>query len=120
MDTKITTIDAYIKSAKKEAQPNLKEMHKLVQSLIPDGVECISYGMPTFKLNGKSVIGLAAFTNHLGFFPMSGSFLEDYKKDLEKYETTKSGLHLPLTGKLPTALLKKLIKARIDGIDQKK
>jgi len=42
---------------------------------LPDVEECISYGMPAFKVDGKTVAGFAAFKNHLSHLPHGGSVL---------------------------------------------
>ena len=59
------------------------------QGPAPEAVEIISYRMPMYKLNGKPLVGFAGFKNHVGFYPISSSFLNDYKKELKGYVTTK-------------------------------
>ena len=54
--------------------------------------------------------------NHIGFYPMSGSFLNNYKKELRGYVTTKGGVQFPLAEPLPVALIKRLIKDRIESL----
>jgi len=73
----------------------------------------ISYRVPAFRLHGKTVAGFAAFQNHLGYLPFSGSVLPDLADELEGYTMTKSALHFPIDRPLPKTLVKKLLVARL-------
>lgn len=42
----------------------------------PGAEQCLSYGVPGFRVDGTVVAGFAAAKNHLGYFPHSGSVLE--------------------------------------------
>lgn len=90
------------------------EMRKRILEIIPDAEEVVSYGMPAFKVDGKVVAGLLANKNHVGYYPFSGSILNLFPEELEKYKQTLSAIHIPVDKPLPKGLLKKLIKARIN------
>jgi hypothetical protein len=42
--------------------------------MVPEAEQVISYRVPAFRVDGKTVAGLAAF-NHLSYLPFSGSVL---------------------------------------------
>jgi uncharacterized protein YdhG (YjbR/CyaY superfamily) len=86
--------------------------------VVPQADEVISYKMPVYKLNGKAVAGFAGFTRHIGFYPMSGSFLGAFRKELKDYETSKGAVRFPLSRPLPTALIKRLMRARVKQISK--
>ena len=109
-------VEAFIAASPKAAQPKLRELRRITRALAPEAEEIISYRMPTYKLNGKPLVGFAGFKHHVGFYPMSGSFLDDYKKELRGYVTTKGGVQFPLAEPLPLALIKRLIKDRIKSL----
>jgi len=88
-------------------------MRKAILEIIPRAEEVVSYGMPAFKLNGNIVAGLLSNKNHVGYYPFSGSVLHLFPKELSKYSTTKSAIHVPIDKPLPKGLMAKLIKARI-------
>ncbi len=88
-------------------------MRKAILEIIPRAEEVISYGMPAFKLNGNIIAGLLSNKNHVGYYPFSGSVLRLFPKELSKYSTTKSAIHVPIDKPLPKGLMAKLIKARI-------
>lgn len=88
-------------------------MRKAILEIIPRAEEVISYGMPAFKVNGNIVAGLLSNKNHVGYYPFSGSVLHLFPKELSKYSTTKSAIHVPIDKPLPKGLIAKLIRARI-------
>lgn len=88
-------------------------MRERILQVIPQAQEVISYGMPAFELNGNVVAGIMAAKNHVGYYPFSGSILHLFPKELAKYGTTKSAIHVPIGAPLSKALLSKLLKARI-------
>lgn len=88
-------------------------LRKRILQIVPSAEEVISYGMPAFKVNDNIVAGIMAAKNHVGYYPFSGSVLHLFPKELAKYRTTKSALHVPIGEALPKVLISKLIKARI-------
>ena len=88
-------------------------LRKRILEVVPNAEEVISYGMPAFKVNENIVAGIMAAKNHVGYYPFSGSVLHLFPKELAKYRTTKSALHVPIGEALPKVLISKLIKARI-------
>lgn len=91
------------------------EMRKRILEIVPNAEEVISYGMPAFKVDGNVIAGLLANRNHVGYYPFSGSVLDNFKKDLAKYVHTKSAIHVPIDKPLSKALLRKLIRARLSN-----
>jgi uncharacterized protein YdhG (YjbR/CyaY superfamily) len=105
-------VDAYIDSVSKHAQKNLNALRKAIIQAAPKAIERISYGMPYYAYKGR----LAYFRlakNHIGLYIPTPT-IEDYKKEVGNYYASQATLHLPLDKKLPIALIKKLIKARME------
>jgi uncharacterized protein YdhG (YjbR/CyaY superfamily) len=106
-------IDEYLAGVPEPARTTLTKVRAVIRSAVPpDATEAISYRMPTFKYKG-SLVAFAAFKNHCSFFPMSLSVIEAFKNELKEFHTSKGTLQFPLDKPLPTALLKKLVKARV-------
>ena len=80
---------------------------------MPEAEQCISYGMPAFKVAGKTVAGFAAFKHHLSYLPHSGSVLSTLGDDVTGYETTKGALRFAIDKPLPKGLVQKLVTARM-------
>ena len=105
------TVDAYIAGAPKEVQGKLKELRAVIRKTAPDAEERISYGMPYYGHKGR----LAYFRlskKHIGLY-IPPPVIEEHKSQLEDYETAKATVRLPLDKKLPLALIKRLVKARM-------
>lgn len=67
--------------------------------------------MPYFDYKGRLAwFGLSK--SHIGLY-LRPPVIEEHKKELAGYVTTKSAVHLPLSKKIPVALVKRLVKARM-------
>ena len=113
MAGKSKTIDEYLAKVKGEQRAALDQLRKLLRALLPKAEECISYGLPAFRLDGEVVAGFAATAKGCSYYPFSGSTLATLADDLEGYTMTPGALHFPPAKPLPRALLRKLLKTRI-------
>ena len=104
-------VDEYIARAPEEVRGKLVELRTAIREAAPTAAERISYGMPYYDYKGRLAwFGLAKA--HIGLY-IRPPIIEEHKSELEGFETTKSTVRLPLDKKLPIALIKKLIKARM-------
>jgi uncharacterized protein YdhG (YjbR/CyaY superfamily) len=113
MTRKPRTIDEYLAGVAGERRTALKRLRRTIRAIAPKAIECISYGIPAFRLQGKVVAGFCATQKGCSYFPFSGSTFRTLAQDLEGYEKTKSALHFRPASPLPAALVRKLLKARI-------
>jgi uncharacterized protein YdhG (YjbR/CyaY superfamily) len=113
MAQKPTTIDEYLATVSGEKRTALDRLRKTIRFIIPKADECISYGIPAFRLEGTVVAGFCATAKGCSYFPFSGSTLRSLSRDLRRFDSTKSALHFHPEEPLPAPLVRKLIKARI-------
>jgi len=106
-------VDRYVRELDEPRRGTLEETRRRILSLVPDAEEGISYAVPAFKVNGKTVAGLAAFTNHLSYLPHSGSVLPAIAEQLTGYTRTKSALHFAVDQPLPLDLIRTLLDVRM-------
>lgn len=106
-------VDAYLADVSPRHRALLQKLRKSIHGLVPEAEECISYGMPAFRLGGRVVGGFAARSTGCSYYPFSGTTLSTLADDIEGYEHTKSALHFGPGKPLPLALLRKLLTARI-------
>ncbi len=106
-------IDQYLGTLDEPKRATLAELRETIVAIVPDAEQCISYGMPAFKLEGKTIAGFAAFKNHLSYLPHSGSVIPLLAMQTEGYTKTKGSLHFPIDKPLPKKLVKNLLDARI-------
>ncbi|HYI92485.1 MAG TPA: DUF1801 domain-containing protein [Bryobacteraceae bacterium] len=105
--------EEYLAGVPEPARTTLTKVREVIRSVVPAATsEVISYGIPAFKYKGL-LVGIAAFPKHCGFYPMSPSVMETFRNELAEYETSKGTIRFAPDKPLPTALVKKLVKARI-------
>ena len=111
MNTAIKTTDEYIAQFPKSTQVLLEKMRAIIKKAAPKAEEKISYGIPTFKLNGN-LVHFGGYKSHIGFYP-APSGIEAFKKELAKYEGSKGTIRFPLDKPLPATLITQVVKFRV-------
>ena len=106
-------IDQYLGTLDEPKRATLAQLRDTIVAIVPNAEQCISYGMPAFRLRGKTIAGFAAFKSHLSYLPHSGSVIPRLAKETEGYTKTKGSLHFPVDKPLPKKLVKKLLDARM-------
>ncbi len=108
---KFKDIDEYIRSFPPDVQKILEQLRKIIHRNAPGAEEAISYGMPTFKLNGNQV-HFAVFERHIGFYP-TPSGIEAFEKELAPYKHAKGSVQFPLDKPIPNDLVKRIVQFRV-------
>jgi uncharacterized protein YdhG (YjbR/CyaY superfamily) len=106
-------VDRYLADLQDPKRATLEEMRRRILEVIPDAEQCLSYAVPAFKVEGRVVAGLAAFTSHLSYLPHSGSVLAAVSERIGGYTKTKSALHFPVDAPLPRDLVRELIDIKM-------
>ena len=104
-------VDTYIASFPEVIQNLLEQIRTRIRQTAPEAKETISYGMPTYVLNGN-LVHFAAFKNHIGFYP-SPSGIEQFKEELSAYKGAKGSVQFPLDKPMPLDLITKIVKFRV-------
>ena len=100
-------IDEYISNFTDDQKAYLKKARKVIKKTVPDAQEKISYGIPTFSLNGKNLVHIAAYEGHYAFYPGAAS-ITAFASELKPYETSKGTIRFPLGKPVPYDLIKKI------------
>src|SRR5437899_12893232 len=106
-------VDDYLARLPEDSRLALEKLRSTIKSVVPDSVEVISYQIPTFKYQGRMLVSYAAFSEHCSFFPGSGP-IEAHQSELRFYQTSKGTIRFPASKPLPAALVKKLVRTRIN------
>ena len=93
----------------------LQKIRAVIHKSAPKAEEAMSYGIPTFKLNGKNLVHFSAFKEHIGFYP-TPSGIEKFKKELAVYEGAKGSVKFPLDKPIPYALITKIVQFRVKEV----
>lgn len=103
-------INDYISRYPQDVQRLLMQMRQTIQKAAPQATEKISYGIPTFYVNGN-LVHFGAAKNHIGFYP-TPSGISAFKKELSLYKSSKGAVQFPLDKPLPLALVARIVKFR--------
>jgi uncharacterized protein YdhG (YjbR/CyaY superfamily) len=112
-------VEAYLAGVTEPARGTLLKVRAAIRAAVPpETTEGISYGIPCFKYKGN-LVWFAAFAKHCSFFP-TAAVIDSFKTELKRFVTTKGTIQFPIDKPLPTALIKKMVKARVAQNESKK
>ncbi len=104
------TIDEYLADFPGDTRKRLEIIRKTIREIVPaEATEKISYGIPTFYLNGN-LVHFAGYKGHIGFYPGSVP-IREFEKELSGYKTSKGTVQFPHDKPLPLGLISRITKA---------
>ncbi len=110
--TSPTNIDQYIAGYSKNVQTLLQQVRETIKKVVPDAEEAISYGIPTFKLNGN-LVHFGGFKQHIGFYPGAGG-IKAFEKELAAYKGAKGSVQFPIDQPMPLDIITAITKFRVE------
>lgn len=117
MAARFATVDEYIDALPDDVRPLMEGVRRSIHAVVPDIGETISYQMPTFTLDGKPLVHVAAWKKHIGVYPLP-EMDDDLARDVDPYRGTESTLRLPLDDvpyELFERVLAAMLRQRLDG-----
>jgi uncharacterized protein YdhG (YjbR/CyaY superfamily) len=105
------TIGQYLAGLGEPQRAALQRLRRAIRAAAPRAEECISYGIPAFRLDGEMLVWFGASANHCSFYP--GGIVGEFKAELKEYSTSKGTIRFKPEHSLPATLVRKLVKARI-------
>ena len=106
-------IDDYLASLEEPKRSTLAALRRSILDVLPGAEQCISYGLPAFRVQGKVIAGFGAFKNHLSYLPHSGSVFPELGDELASYKASSGALQFPVDAPLSNALVRKLVTTRL-------
>ena len=105
----VSSVDSYIAAQPADAQPRLRELRAIIRSAVPEAIEVIRYGMPTYLYAGRRV-PFGAAKHHCALYD---SAQDAVGAELGAYKTMKGTVQFPLDQPIPEALVRKLVPAKL-------
>lgn len=107
------SVSEYIAQAPPKARTALRQLRRAIRAAAPGITERISYRMPTFDLDGRYLLYMAAFKAHVGVYPVTAGMVAKYGKAIAPYRAGKGTLRFALGEPVPVGLITKLAKVRV-------
>ena len=116
-------VDEYIEKCPKGVQTQLRDIRIAIEGAAPGSTETVSYfQMPGYFYEGYDYNGMFAWFSFKApcvRLHVRPPVLENNKKDLGDYATTKAIISFPVDKAIPKPLVKKLVKASIQEMKKK-
>lgn len=109
-------VQKYYSIVPHKSLPQLKKLRQIVLKVLPNATEVISYGIPTFKVDEKSVVGIGGWNDFVSLYPYGSGLIVKYKDDLAQYKTSKGAIQFSLIDPLPEGIIKKIIAEKLKGL----
>jgi uncharacterized protein YdhG (YjbR/CyaY superfamily) len=105
-------IDEYIAACSPQVRGILDRIRLIIKNAAPGAQETISYKIPSFRLNGCTLVYFAAFKKHIGFYPPVRGDAQ-LAKALSMYAGEKGNLKFPFSQAIPYKLIERIVKLRV-------
>ena len=106
------SVDQYIASQPAVVQSRLVEMRAILIDVLPQAIETISYGIPTYKMLGHGRGGFVSFGAAKGHCALYGAALDAFPNEVATYSVSKGTIRFPLDRPVPADLVRRLVQAK--------
>ena len=113
--TPVVNIDAYLARVDPDKRAALERLRRSIKAVVPRGEECISYGLPCFRLDGRMLLHFGAAAKHCAFYP--GGIVSQFASELSGFETSKGTIRFSPERPLPASLVRRIVKALVERQD---
>jgi uncharacterized protein YdhG (YjbR/CyaY superfamily) len=115
---KAKDVDDFLAAVPKDKRAALSKLRRDIKAAAPKATEVISYGVPTFKLDGKSLVSFGAAADHCSFYVMSYAAMSAHAADLRSYKLGRGSIQFEADKPLPATLVAKVVKTRIAEVNR--
>jgi uncharacterized protein YdhG (YjbR/CyaY superfamily) len=106
------SVDAYLAAQPPESRAVLGRVREAIRGALRDATEAISYGIPTYEVDGRAVVYFAGWKEHYSVYPASAAIVAALRSELAPYEVEKGTIRFPLDARVPTRLIARIAKLR--------
>ena len=108
------TIDDYLADVPADQRAALEVLRRQIHAAAPEATETIAYGIPSFRLGGRYLLGIGAAKKHCSLY--CGTLLRNFDVELAGYTTRKGTIHFTPDKPIPPTVVKRIIKARVADV----
>ena len=106
------TVEEYVAALPEDVRPVMEGLRRSIHAVVPDVGETISYGMPTFTLDGLPLVHVAAWRKHIGLYPLP-PMDDDLAREVEPYRGAKDAMQLKYAQPIPYELVERVVAAMV-------
>ena len=106
------SVDEYLAGVPEEQRAALQRLREQIHALVPEATEAISYGYPTFKLNGRWLMAFSASKKHCSFYAGAAP-VTALAGELEGYRLWKGTINFQPDKPIPADLVRRLVEVRL-------
>jgi uncharacterized protein YdhG (YjbR/CyaY superfamily) len=110
--TPAASVDAYLAALPDDQRAALQHLREVILDAAPGAAESISYGIPTFKVQGKQICHLGAAAKHCAFYP--GAIVDRFAAELAPWSTSKGTVRFQPDRPLPDDLIRRMVAAGLE------
>lgn len=104
MGSTASTIDEYIAEFPEDVRAVLEKVRVTIHAAVPNGSEIISYQIPAFTVEGKTVVFFAGWAKHISVYPVPAGDTA-FEAAIAPYHASKGTLKFLLAEPIPYDLI---------------
>jgi uncharacterized protein YdhG (YjbR/CyaY superfamily) len=108
----MSAMDDYLDGLPPPQKAALAHVRAVVDGVVPEAEEGVSYGMPAFLYAGRPLLGFRVAKSHLSVFPFSPAAIDAVKDRLEGFDLSKGTIRFSPDNPVPDDVLAELVSAR--------
>jgi uncharacterized protein YdhG (YjbR/CyaY superfamily) len=116
----MSAMDEYLDGLSQDQREALTRVRAVVEQVVPDAEQGVSYGMPAYLHAGRPLLGFRAAKKHLSVFPFSPAAVAAVEDRLEGFELSKGTVRFTPDRPVPEDVLADLVRARKEEIAAKR
>ena len=109
-------VQAYLAKLSPKTRREVRKLRTIIRDAAPNADEHFSYGIPGFRLDGKTLVWYAGWKEHTSLYPITAALRKANAKALDGYGQSKGTVRFPLDEPLPVTLVRRLVKGRVAEI----
>jgi uncharacterized protein YdhG (YjbR/CyaY superfamily) len=107
------TIDAWLKQVDDDQRAALQKLRAQIRAAAPGAEECVTYGVPTFRLDGRNLVHFGAGRNHCAFYTGKAPIVT-FARELAPFDTSTGTVRFTPGKPIPAVLVRRIVQARIE------
>jgi uncharacterized protein YdhG (YjbR/CyaY superfamily) len=106
-------VNEYLAAQPPDVRKALRRVRTVIRRALPRAEEAISYQIPAYKLDGRTVIYFAGFKEHYSLYPFTRRLETAFEAQIAPFEISGKGtIRFPVSEPVPVALIAAIARFR--------